>query len=147
RFESRQASGSSPSSVPGGTATTGTPWSGSSWTRVGVGPPLVSVSSSPSTGASPGPAGNSSGGGLPNSAASSVTDSGSAVSESTSSSGSDSSTIMFTSSSGSRSARSWWAATPQYFEPGSAAFGQRLPFDRTAAQRPEKSLSSSPSPP
>ena len=28
-------------------------------------------------------------------------------------------------------ASAWWAGTPQYFEPGSAAFGQRLPFERT----------------
>ena len=33
----------------------------------------------------------------------------------------------------------WWAGTPQKREPGSAAFGQRLPLARTAAQRPEKS--------
>ena len=32
-------------------------------------------------------------------------------------------------------------------EPGSAAFGQRLPFERIAAQRPEKSPPPSPSPP
>src|SRR5207248_1700250 len=41
------------------------------------------------------------------------------------------------SSSESRSASSWCAATPQYFEPGNAAFGQRLPLERIAPQRPE----------
>src|SRR5438128_10548204 len=47
-----------------------------------------------------------------------------------------------------RSASAWCAGTPQYLEPGSAAFGQRLPFERIAAQRPEKSPPSSvPSPP
>ena len=120
---------------------------GSSSTRTGWAAPLSSVWSSPATGASPGPAGNSSGSGLPNAAASSVTASGSAVSASASSSGSDSSTIGLSSSSSSCSASSWWAGTPQYFEPGSAAFGQRLPFESTAAQRPEKSFSSPGSPP
>ena len=44
-------------------------------------------------------------------------------------------------------ASSWCAGTPQYFEPGSDAFGQRLPFVRIAAQRPEVSPSSPGSPP
>ncbi len=88
-----------------------------------------------------------SGSGSPNAAASSVTASGSAVSESASSSGSDSATIGLSSSSVSCSASSWWAGTPQYFEPGSDAFGQRLPFESTAAHRPETSFSSPGSPP
>src|SRR5439155_7422860 len=50
------------------------------------------------------------------------------------------------SGAGSRFASSWCAGTPQYFEPGSAAFGQRLPFERMAEHRPEKSSLSSPSP-
>src|SRR6266511_2084278 len=33
---------------------------------------------------------------------------------------------------------------PQYFEPGSAVFGQRLPLVRIAAQRPENSSSAPP---
>ena len=82
-----------------------------------------------------------------NSAASSVTASGSDTSASASSSGSRSVTIGFASPSGSCSASSWCAGTPQYFEPGSAAFGQRLPFESIAEQRPEKSPSSPPSPP
>ena len=36
-------------------------------------------------------------------------------------------------------ASAWCAGTPQYVEPGSAAFGQRLPFESIAAQRPENS--------
>src|SRR5581483_3903104 len=62
--------------------------------------------------------------------------SGGSSSARASSSGSDSATTD-SSSSESCSASSWCAGTPQYFEPGSDAFGQRLPFERIAAQRPE----------
>src|SRR5581483_2730659 len=63
-----------------------------------------------------------------------------------SSSGSDSATIGSSSSGTGSSASAWCAGTPQKRDPGSAAFGQRLPFARIALQRPDRSCSSPPPP-
>ena len=55
--------------------------------------------------------------------------------------------VRFAAAAGSLDASAWCAGTPQYFEPGSDAFGQRLPFESTAPQRPLYSSPSEPSPP
>src|SRR5207248_3232381 len=62
-----------------------------------------------------------------------------------STSGSEASAWASSSGSGSATtslgwfASAWCAGTPHQREPGSAAFGQRLPFERIAPQRPETS--------
>ncbi len=54
--------------------------------------------------------------------------------------------LSIVSPAASRSASAVCAGIPQKRVPGIAAFGQRLPFERMAAQRPEKSSPASPPP-